>query len=245
VAARILKADQIVVNLCGTVPSTAGGHTDRHTGSDEDAESQAVMAEAKLSICKLLNDAKQQAGTIISEAREQAQQLLEQAAAEQEQVRETARQAGYEAGQSALQAEREQLNEERMAQQAAIEQERSRLMGEMEPAIIELSLQIARKIIHDELQLAPEQAVGIARAVLAQVVDADSVSLRVSADDYTAVTDALTDKSGGRPKVRFRVDHELKSGDCLAITPHGTVDGTIEGQMTEIRQRLAEVAENG
>ena len=71
------------------------------------------------------------------------------------------------------------------------------------------------------------------------------MTLKVSADDYAAVTDTLADKTGAGARIRFRVDHDLKSGDCIAATPHGTVDGTVEGQLSEIRHRLMEAAENG
>jgi flagellar assembly protein FliH len=249
--AKILKADSIIVSLYKSVSSVNSDKADaaRQAGSFDGKESQMVIAEAKLTICKLLNDAKRQAEAIIAQAREEANQILGQASAEKDRARESAYRSGYEAGQLALQAERNQLLEERTAQTRAIEQERSRLIGGLEPAMIELSLQIARKIIHAELKLAPEQIASIAGAVLAQVMDSDNVTLKVSADDYAAVTDALADKTGGKTaggsRIRFRVDHDLKSGDCLAVTPHGTVDGTVEGQLSEIRHKLMEAAENG
>jgi len=252
--ARILKADSIVMSLSKSVLTVRNDRleADRRNDPLDGDESQAVLTEAKMTIYKLLNDAKRQAEGIIAKAKEEAGQTLEQAnetlekaSAEKELAREAAYQSGYEAGLAALQTERDQWAEERAAQLQAIEQERSRLIGEIEPTILDLSLQIARKIIHAELKLAPEQIASIAGAVLDKVVDSDNVTLKVSADDYAAVTDALADKSGAGAKVRFRVDHDLASGDCIAATPHGTVDGTIEGQFKEIRHKLMEAAENG
>ena len=52
-------------------------------------------------------------------------------------------------------------------------------------------------------------------------------------------------RTGDGAKVRFRVDKTLASGDFIAVTPHGMVDGTVEGQLGEIRHRLMEAAENG
>jgi flagellar biosynthesis/type III secretory pathway protein FliH len=245
--AKILKADSIIVSFSksGSPAKNDSLEADRQAGPLDGKESQAVIAEAKLTIYKLLNDAKRQAEALIAQAKEQANQILEQAAAEKDLVTKSAYQSGYEAGQVALQTERDRLLEERTAQTQAIDQERSRLVGELEPAIIELSQQIARKIIHAELKLAPEQIANIAGAVLSKVVESDNVTLKVSADDYAAVTDAMADRTGSGARVRFRVDHDLKSGDCLAVTPHGTVDGTVEGQLSEIRHRLMEAAENG
>jgi flagellar assembly protein FliH len=245
--ARILKADSVVMSLPKSVLPVGNDGTgaDRQNDPLDGNESQAVLTEAKLTIYKLLNDARRQAGGIIAKAREQANQALEQDSAERELAREAAYKSGYEAGLAAVQTDRNQLAKDRAAQLQAIEQEKSRLIGEIEPAIIDLSLQIARKIIHAELKLAPEQIASIAGAVLDQVMDSDNVTLKVSADDYAAVTDALGDKTGSGAKVRFRVDHDLASGDCIAATPHGTVDGTIEGQFNEIRHKLMEAAENG
>jgi flagellar assembly protein FliH len=245
--AKILKADSIIVSFSksGSPAKNDSLEADRQAGPLDGKESQAVIAEAKLTIYKLLNDAKRQAEACIAQAKDQAKQILEQAAAEKDLVTKSAYQSGYEAGQAALQTERDRLLEERTAQTQAIDQERSRLIGDLEPAIIELSQQIARKIIHAELKLAPEQIANIAGAVLSKVVESDNVTLKVSADDYAAVTDAMADRTGSGARVRFRVDHDLKSGDCLAVTPHGTVDGTVEGQLSEIRHRLMEAAENG
>jgi flagellar biosynthesis/type III secretory pathway protein FliH len=244
---RILKADTIIVGLSKSGSPVKKHNPDeaRQAGHLDGKESQAVLAEAKLTIYKLLNDAKRQAEMVIAEAKSQGNQILEQASAEKDLVTKSAYQSGYEAGQSALQAERDRLMDERAEQTQAIEQERLRLIGGLEPAIIELSQQIARKIIHAELKLAPEQIASIAGAVLAKVVDSDGVTLKVSGDDYAAVTDAMADKTGGGARIRFRVDHDLKSGDCIAVTKHGTVDGTVEGQLGEIRHRLMEAAENG
>jgi flagellar assembly protein FliH len=255
--AKIFKADSIVVSLSKHLSPVKNENPETaRTGSSNGKESQIAIAEAKLSIYKLLNDARRQAGAIIAQAKEkaaqiheQAEQIREQAVAEKELVTQSAYQVGYEAGQNALQAERNQLAEERAAQLQAIEQERSRLIGNLEPSIIDMSLQIARKIIHAELKLAPEQIASIAGAVLAKVVDSDNVTLRVSTDDYAAVTDAMADEAGsktsGSTRIRFRVDNDLKSGDCLAVTPHGLIDGTVEGQLSEIRHKLMEAAENG
>ncbi len=248
--AKILKAGSIVVSLSKHMSSAKGDNPKAALQADtgDDKESQVAIAEAKLTIFKLLNDAKRQAEEIIDQAKEQAKQIQEQAAAESAGMEE-ARGSGYQSDradeQLALRNDRQKLSEEQAAHEEAIRQERSRMIRELEPAIIELSLQVARKIIHAELKLGPEQIASIAGAVLAQVMESDSVTLKVSADDFAAVTDLPVDKIRDGAKVRFRVDKTLASGDFIAVTPHGVVDGTVEGQLGEIRHRLMEAAENG
>jgi flagellar assembly protein FliH len=221
----------------------------RHPGAISSEEAEMILAETRLMTCKLLNDAKQQAEETIDKAREQADQILAQAEADAAQLRELAGKEGYEAGyrdgQSALESGRQELMESKLAQEKAIEQERVDMIRELEPAIVELSLQIARRVVHAELKLEPKQIANIAEAVLAKVVDSDNITLKVSPDDYVNVTDLLADENRHGAKVRFRADNSLESGDCLAVTPLGVVDGTVEGQLEEIKHRLTEVARNG
>ncbi len=248
--AKILKADSFVVSPSKSLLSVKGDNPKAalRTEAVGDQEPQVAIAEVKLMVYKLLNDAKRQAEEIIDQAKEQAKQILEQAAAGPAGI-ESAREAGYQSGRAAEQTamldDRRKLSEEQAACTEKIRQERSLMIRELEPAIIHLSLQIARKIIHAELKLEPEQVANIAGAVLDQSLDSDNVTLKVSADDFAAVTERLADKAGDGAKVRFRVDKTLASGDFIAVTPHGVVDGTVEGQLGEIRHRLMEAAENG
>ena len=97
--ARILKADSIVVSLSKSMSSAKGDNPKAALQADtvDDKESQMAIAEAKLTIFKLLNDAKRQAEEIIDQAKEQAKQILEQAAAESAGMEE-ARESGYQSG---------------------------------------------------------------------------------------------------------------------------------------------------
>jgi flagellar assembly protein FliH len=247
---KILKADSIVVSPSKSVLSANGDnlHEALPVGMVDGEESEMVIAEAKLAVYKLLNDVKRQAEDLMTQAKEQSKQVLSQAVAESagiESARESAYQSGREDERMALQNDRKKLIEEQTTFEETIKQERLRMIREIEPDIIELSLRIARKIIHAELKQEPAQIANIAEAVLEQVKESDNVTLKVNADDLATVSGLLADKTRDGARIRFRVDKTLASGDFIAVTPSGMVDGTVEGQLGEIRHRLMEAAENG
>ena len=118
--AKILKADSFVVSPSKSLLSVKGDNPKAalRTEAVGDQEPQVAIAEVKLMVYKLLNDAKRQAEEIIDQAKEQAKQILEQAAAESAGI-ESARETGYQSGradeQTALLDDRQKLSEERVA----------------------------------------------------------------------------------------------------------------------------------
>jgi flagellar assembly protein FliH len=212
-----------------------------------DAEIEMAVAEARLIACQLLNDARQQAEAVIDDARKEAMQHLETARADARALREQARQDGYEDGRRegllAVAGEREKFEAERSLQRKKMERERLKMIKELEPSLIQLAVQIARKIVHAELKLFPEQVSRIAESVLAQVREPGRIILKTSpADSKTAVS--LPDGGEGGMRIERVVDDTLRHGDFIAKTSFGMIDGTIEGQLGVIEQRLMGVARN-
>lgn len=245
---RILKADS--VRISAFLPIETGFLSDPEPvqlSKSTSKESEMIIAETKLLTCQLLNDAKRQAEAIIAEATGQAAQIQEKATSDTEAIREQARQAGYAVGlreeQLALAQARKDLEDERISQQKCLEQERLNMIRELEPSLIQLSLQVARKIIHAELRLFPEQASKIAQSVLAQVKEPGQVILKTSSVDQNRAI-PLINNSNSSSKIETMVDETLKSGDFVAQTARGVIDGTVEGQLGIIEHRLMEVARN-
>ncbi len=247
-SSRILKAASVRVSATLPLETVDFNHPGvfqmQQTTGDE---IEMIIAETRLITCQLLNDAKMQAEAVIAAAEEQAAQLLEMAAADAQAIEEQARQAGHEDGHRegllGLTHEKEKFEGERTLYRKKMERERLKMIKELEPSLIQLAVQIARKVVHAELKQSPEQIFKIAESVLAQVKESGRIILKTSPAD-SKMEVPLPDGGEGGMRIEVVGDDALKRGDFIAKTSFGMIDGTIEGQLGEIEQRLMEVARN-
>lgn len=253
---RILKAEMFAeLPPEPDLPGHSVEQTEQSGGGEEETARMArlVIAETRLLACRLLNDARQQAEELLDRARQQAEQQAEEiiqvARREADKIREEARQAGYETGYreglQALEDERQKLQEAESRMKKDLEQQRLQMIRELEPSVVELSLNIARAVIRSELKSSPEQVLHTVKAVLARVAGLDEVTLRVASSDFATVSRYCQARVHAPAAVKVRADERLQPGDCVAETGCGTVDGTVEGQLEEIRERFLEAAGNG
>jgi flagellar assembly protein FliH len=238
---KILRAESVWVSpvqlIGGTDPNNAESE-----GLFDGYDSEAIIAETKLNIYKLLKDAEEQAKGLIEEARQEAGQIKARADTESQDIRKKAEQAGYQDAQRWLDDERKQLKTDRLLQEQQMDQKRAKMIEEMEPSIVQLAVQIARQIIHSELKISTKQVLPIARAVLSKVNKLDEITLKVSSSDYLTIRDYCKKRFNTGGNVVVEIDETLENGSCIAETPYGVVDGTIEGQIAEIERRFQEVS---
>ncbi len=207
-----------------------------------------VVAEAKLAAMELLNGAKDEGEKITRKAEQRAEEILEKAEKEREALKQQAETKGYTEGvrraEQEIETEREGLIKERSRLEREIRQQRVEMIAGLEPEIVELSLKIAKKLLHAELELDHEQVVNIVEAVFSKVADLEEFTIRVSPDDHNIICEqGEIGVPGG--KMELEMDPSLSKGDCVADTPFGTVDGTIDGQLAEIKRHFSEVAGDG
>lgn len=182
------------------------------------AETQALLEtferEANLA-CTVADDARQQAAAI----------------------REQARQEGYAAGTE--QAERDMA--ERVAAIAALAEAavraRAELLQRVEPEVIDLAFEIARKVIGEHLALDREAIAEVARRAISVAGQSDTYYVHLHPDDAQRVEQFLHRDTQGTP-LQVIPDDRLCPGDCLVRTQHGQVDASIEAQLREIRAHM-------
>ncbi|MDH7576765.1 MAG: FliH/SctL family protein [Bacillota bacterium] len=256
---KVIKATHLVITLPRLIEfqqkyreEVRKSDLEHEVPDDEPFDSetaQAIVAETEEMVQQLLCEARIQAKKIISDARAEAQALLQEAREEIDAFKKEAEKAGFEAGfaagKQALEEEWKKFNAFKASEETALEERRRRLIQQTEQELVELAVNIARQIIHAELRLAPEQIAAIAKATLAKALECGEVTLRVHSGDYEHVGDVL-EKNGQNGKiVKVEVDNSLQNGGCLAETPYGIVDGTVEGQLQAVAYDLLEVSQGG
>jgi flagellar biosynthesis/type III secretory pathway protein FliH len=133
----------------------------------------------------------------------------------------------------------EQLARERSAIVAALAQftrDRGAYYTKLEKEVVQLSLAIARKILHREAQVDPLLLAGIARVALEKIEGATGVALRVHpqvAADWERYLASHMDP-GDLPEIVE--DPALDPERCVLVTSMGTAQLGVEVQLKEIEQ---------
>ncbi|MEN3000353.1 MAG: FliH/SctL family protein [Armatimonadota bacterium] len=185
--------------------------------------------------------------------RQQADAILQRARAEAEQIRQQAQQQGYQDGYAAgEQAARARLEAEYQQQMVQLREQVEAFLQQLqaqfedylrllEPQMLELTLQIARKVIRDELRQHPEHVLAIIRDTLRRMQGFGKVRVRVNPLDLELVRQqkpsllAVIDSLEGLEIVE---DRRVEQGGCIVETPQGIYDARIGTQLEEIEREL-------
>ncbi|GBC93904.1 Yop proteins translocation protein L [bacterium HR15] len=188
-------------------------------------------------------------------ARQQADALLQQARAEAEQIRQQAHQQGYREGyqageqeayarfEAAYQEQIAQLREEVNAFLCQLQAQFDEYLRLLEAQMLELTLQIARKVIRDEMRQQPEHVLAVIRDTLRRVQGFGKVRVRVNPLDLELARQqkpmllTVVDTVEGLEIVE---DRRVDQGGCLIETPQGIYDARISTQLDEIERELRE-----
>lgn len=197
-------------------------------------ETEIARAEARLSETQArLEDLEREANL----ARQMAREARDQADAMRAEARREGRQEGI------VEAEREMA--EQLAAVAALAEGAVRARDEYlhasEPEIIALVIEIARKVIGQELAMNKDAVAQVARRALEAAGQSEAYFLHLHPDDAAIVERQLQRDALGMT-LQVVPDERMAPGNCLVRTAHGRVDACVETQLNEIHQRMLGVA---
>lgn len=237
-------------------PSTEFDFFDNGNAMEEDDESLRLYRERLL-------QAEKEAEAIVEEARQKAQQMMDEAQSEMDAWWEARRhedeivraQASEEGFLSGVEQGREQGRQEAyeeyshaLAEARSILEDASlwkrRKIGEAEPFILELTLEIARKVIGEQLSCDREHLLNLIRRALSHTQEYKSIIVAVSPDSYTYVQEnrtRLADVLDSQVEVTIVPDESVVDGGCIIRTSLGNVDARVDTQLAEIKKALLEM----
>lgn len=192
-----------------------------HVAEPADAvhEAQAIVERARAEALELEEAARQQVALFEREARERG-------------LRE-ARVHFDEAVADAVLPWREQLADS-VAEVAAL---RARVAARVEGELVRLALEIARKVVHREVNLDHEIALTLVRVALSRVTSRALARVRLNPADHAFVASRLA-QLGSAGTVELLEDHTVGRGGCVVETETGDIDARIEQQFAEIERGL-------
>lgn len=153
-----------------------------------------------------------------------------------------ARQAGYREGEAAARAAASAEAQPLLGQLARSIEEisnlRPRLLRESEAELVQLSLGIARRILHRELAVDPGAIRGLVRSALDQLPSGDLCRIRAHPELEPGIRKCL--EQAGRSGIQVIPDDTLDRGGILVETSRGKLDASLETQLAEIGRGLAD-----
>ena len=181
-------------------------------------------------IDEILTNAEAQAAAIIAEAEENAR-MIEQAAHDK----------GLAQAETKIAAEVANQVADLREQLAGTISEVSTLYGvianQAERDLIELALEIAKKIVHREVTIDREVALTLARVTLGRLHSRTSAAVHLHPEDSVYVS-ANREKLNFHGAVEIIEDRSISLGGCLVRTEMGDIDARIEPQFDEISRGL-------
>ena len=144
--------------------------------------------------------------------------------------------------QQQLQAGMERVNATCRALQHAAEQfhkAQDELVRETEGHVVELALEIARKVLMQEIQAGRYEIEPIVREALLHVSVRKNVVAHLNPEDY-AVCSMAREQSGknNTGSVRFIADPTVPRAACVLDTSEGVVESSVEGHLEEVAKAL-------
>ncbi|RHW33307.1 hypothetical protein D1B31_20545 [Neobacillus notoginsengisoli] len=120
-------------------------------------------------------------------------------------------------------------------------QQKAEIIEEAEPFVLELTIEIARKVLQQELKTNPEALINLIKGTLADVYETETVSIGVAPEDFSYVQKQrkqLLAPENGQIEVKVFPDYSIDEGGCIIRTSSGSIDARIDMQLGEIKKAL-------
>jgi flagellar assembly protein FliH len=120
-------------------------------------------------------------------------------------------------------------------------QEKAAIIQEADPFVIELTMEIAKKVIQQELKTHPDALLHIIKQTLSSVYETDSISIGVAPEDFSFVQkqrEQLLAMNNGQVEIKVFPDYSIQQGGCIIRTSSGSVDARIDVQLSEVKKVL-------
>jgi len=112
------------------------------------------------------------------------------------------------------------------------------LYAQVEGEVVKLALEVAKKIVHREIQADQEIIQTLVRVALGHVAERSAVTVRLNPVDCTFVAEhraELCSDSDGR-EIVLVADKAIDRGGCLVQTECGDIDARIEEEFREVER---------
>lgn len=118
---------------------------------------------------------------------------------------------------------------------------RQRVLLECERGILELSVEIAKKVIRRELEVDRSGLLELIREAIRRVTEADLIKVHLSPEDFEFIRTQkaeLLKEFNGTAKLLLYPDPKVEPGGCFVETDFAEVDARLSTQLQEVLKGL-------
>ncbi|NLC68645.1 MAG: hypothetical protein GX754_07675 [Clostridiaceae bacterium] len=195
---------------------------------------------------EIIERAQKEADIIINEAESEACRIIKMAKGEAEKCAreiEEARQKGYNDGCNEAKTRYKNVLKEIETLRKEAVNEYNRMLKNAENDMVDIILAITRKILGEEVSRDKRVILNLVREAIDACSSKNNIVLKLSPCDYDYVikeTEKLEYLSEGIKNLEIIKDYSLKDGDCIAETPYGCVETSIQVKMNKIEDAFRE-----
>lgn len=191
----------------------------------------------------IIEQAKMLYADIIDEANNEAAKIIQNANIDIEKSKnnelQRAYQEGLEKGYKEGRTEAESLINQAKSIKTFLEQRKNEILGEAEEEIIKLVLEIAKKLIGQELKQNNEIIINLIKQALEKSAYKEKLTIKVSTEDYINVLEnkeIIGSLVEGISEIEIIEDKFLEKGDCIVDTPGGQINTGMQLQIKELEE---------
>ncbi len=216
-----------------------------HVVREAKREAGQMAGEARLKNEQTVQEAESRAEQATLEAEKKAEQIIEEAEKKADAIREEAREQGRSEGfEEAAQKGEEDLqaaSETLRSLVARMETREAELIQFLTPMLANLSIEVARKIIHKEIADNSSIVISQAEKAISKILEREKLLIRVHPSDEGVMKDhkaELKDMFDGIDKIEVIGDSSVERGGCIVETNLVRVDTQPKSQLEAARMTL-------
>ncbi|MFZ5987441.1 MAG: FliH/SctL family protein [Bacillota bacterium] len=252
---KIFKSNQISVGVPVQIRAPINYQTIRRVSSHDLEDEDDLMENSEdsdkansVTAEEILENAREEADSIIKEAQLEADRILDIAKSEADQLKlsvfEEAKQQGFEKGYEEAKMQYEDLLQEAEFVKEHAKQEYQEVLNSIENDAVNVILDIARKVIGNEISLNKESLLEMVRQAFERCSNKEDITIKVSSQDYDYIVenrDKILSMAEGIGKLDIKKDPSLKVGACIIETPYGSVDAGVQTKLKKIEEAFIKV----
>jgi flagellar assembly protein FliH len=115
------------------------------------------------------------------------------------------------------------------------------LYAQAEREVVKLAIEVAKKIVHREIQVDRDIIQTLIRVTLAHVAEKTPVTIHLNPMDFNYISEQQVElsQSEGRD-ISLMSDKSIERGGCLVETDCGDIDARLEEKFHEVERALFE-----
>lgn len=211
-----------------------------------------IILEAEEKAKKIIDTAYTKSEEKLNQAYEEAREILKKAETEgynqgYDLGKEKGFNEGYDLGYKEGKDDSEKLIKEALDIKNNYIKQKSTLLRDVEEDIIELVISIYEKVLYKRVEEDEDLIVSLVLNGIDNLEISEKLTIIVSKDDYKTVEkskDIILAKASLIDELDIRINSDMKKGDCILETSKGSVDVSIDDQLSEIKDLLTTILSN-